>query len=98
MTAPLQAGSPAPAAKAQLPANPALAPKRTSLDLAQLAAWRFSETNGFVVKDFTGLDTGQEPVIFVVKSSEIFEVMADAVEHQKQISVYAIGPCVLDLS
>ena len=80
------------------PGNPALAVKRTSLDFAQLAKWRFSETNGFVVKDFTGLEPETEPVIFVTKSSEIFEVMADAMAHQKKIAIYAIGPCVLDLS
>ena len=79
-------------------ANPALLAKRTSLDRAQLTAWRFSETNGFVVKDYTGLEPGTEPVIFVTKSSEIFEVMADAMEHHKKIAIYAVGPCVLDLS
>ena len=82
------------------PANPAAQPKRTSLDRAQLASWRFSETNGFVIKDYTGIDaaSGQEPMIFVIKSSEIFEVMADAAAEQKKITVFAVGPCVLDLS
>lgn len=72
--------------------------KETSLDRVQLASWRFQENNGFVIKDFTGIESGAEPIIFVVKSAEIFEVMAEAVSEQKKISVYAIGPCVLDLS
>jgi hypothetical protein len=81
-------------------AKPATPAKETSLDRVALASWRFSETNGFVIKDYTGLEkgSGQEPVIFVVKASEVFEVMADAVENKKQIAIFAIGPCVLDLS
>jgi len=73
-------------------------PKRTSLDRLQLNKWQFSETNGFVIKDYTGLDQGQEPVVFVVKSSDVFEVMADAAENKKKITIFAVGPCVLDLS
>lgn len=74
-------------------------PKKTSLDRASLANWRFSETNGFVVKDFTGVsDEAPDPLILVVKSHEIFEVLADANEQGRKIAVYAIGPCVLDQS
>jgi hypothetical protein len=72
--------------------------KQTSLDRVSLAQWRFSETNGFVVKDFTGISHDADPVILVVKSSEIFELIATAIEDKKKISVYAIGPCVMDLS
>ena len=78
---------------------PTSEPKQTSLDRIQLASWRFSETNGFVIKDYTGTeDSGLEPAIMVFKSSDIFEVLTDAFENKKKIAVFAIGPCVLDIS
>ena len=96
MMTPIQSGAPPVARLDKQEETPA--PRPSSLDRVELARWRFSSTNGFVVKDYTGLESGQEPAILVVKASEIFEVMADAAEHHKKISVYAIGPCVLDLS
>jgi hypothetical protein len=75
---------------------------RTSLDRASLSKWKFSENNGFVVKDYTGLDPNseeaQEPVILVLKSSDIFELLADAAAQGRKIAVYTIGPCILDQS
>ena len=72
--------------------------KQTSVDRVELERWRFGETNGFVVKDWTGLERGGEPVCMVLKASDIFEFIADAKERQAKIAVYAIGPCVLDWS
>lgn len=69
-----------------------------SVDREALSRWRFSETNGFVIKDYTGLKPGEEPVIMVLKSSDIFEFIADASEKKLKVSVYAIGPCVIDWS
>lgn len=87
MTQPTESGPPTPPAK------------KTSLDRAQLARWRFEENNGFVVKDYTSVtEDGQEPMIMVVKSSDIFELLADAAAQQRKIAVYAIGPCILDQS
>lgn len=72
--------------------------KETSFDKASLHNWRFSETNGFVVKDYTGLEKGQEPVIMVLKCDDIFEYIAEAAREQRKITVFAIGPCVMDMS
>lgn len=73
--------------------------KNTSIDRAALSAWRFNDTNGFVVKDYSGISDEQpDPLIMVVRSSEIFEVIADASANQKKIAIYAIGPCVYDAS
>lgn len=74
------------------------APKQSSVDRIELNRWRFSETNGFVVKDWTGIEKGGEPVCVVLKSSDIFEYIADAAERQAKVSIYAIGPCVIDWS
>lgn len=73
-------------------------PPATSLDKAASYNWRFSETNGFVIKDYTGLNEGEEPVIVVIKSADIFDFVADAAQEKKKVAVYAIGPCVLDWS
>lgn len=70
----------------------------TSVDRVELNRWRFGETNGFVVKDWTGVDKGGEPVCMVLKASDIFEFIADASERKAKVAVYAIGPCVLDWS
>lgn len=70
----------------------------TSVDKAELNRWRFGETNGFVVRDWTGLEKGAEPVVMVLKSSDIFEFIADAGERKAKVAIYAIGPCVLDWS
>jgi len=96
MAPPSQSLNILPESKAQI-AAPA-PPKATSLDRASLASWRFSETNGFLVKDFTTTEDGDEPMTFAVKSSDVFEVIADAAEKGKKISIYAVGPCVLDWS
>ena len=70
------------------------------MDSQQIAAWRENDTNGFVVKDYTGVQdpATEEPLIMTVKSCEIWDVLADANRHGKRISVYAIGPRILDLT
>jgi len=76
--------------------------KETSLSKADLARWRFNDCNGFVVYDYTGCVKGQgqgnPPAIMVVKAPEIFELLADVFENQKKVTIFSIGPCVLDLS
>ena len=64
----------------------------------ELERWRFKETNGFVVKDWTGVERGGEPVCAVLKACDIFDYIADASERKAKIAVYAIGPCVIDWS
>lgn len=71
---------------------------QTSVDRAALANWRFGETNGFVVKDWTGIDKNAEPVCMVLKAADIFEFIADASARKAKVAIYAIGPCVLDWS
>ena len=71
---------------------------QTSVDRVELNRWRFSETNGFVVKDWTGVDKGGEPVCMVLKAADIFEFIADASERKAKVAIYSIGPCVLDWS
>lgn len=73
-------------------------PVQTSVDRIELNRWRFSETNGFVVKDWTGVDKGGEPVCMVLKAADIFEFIADASERKAKVAIYSIGPCVLDWS
>lgn len=63
-----------------------------------MASWRFSECNGFVVKDWTGLKPEDEPAILVLKSSDIFDFIATATEQKRKVAIYAIGPCVIDWS
>ena len=72
--------------------------RTTSLDKAELHNWRFGQNNGFVVKDYTGLDERAEPVIAVLKSEDIFEYINDASANKRKVCIYAIGPCVLDWS
>lgn len=73
-------------------------PPALSADRADLDRWRFGETNGFVVKDWTGVPKGGEPVCMVLKASDIFEFIADAKDRQAKVAVYAIGACVMDWS
>ena len=73
-------------------------PVQTSVDRVELNRWRFSETNGFVVKDWTGIEKGGEPVCMVLKAADIFEFIADASERKAKVAIYSIGPCVLDWS
>lgn len=70
----------------------------TSVDRLALQRWQFNETNGFVVKDYTGIKEGDEPVVMVLKSSDIFEFIAEASSREAKIAIYAIGPCVIDWS
>lgn len=79
-------------------ATPPQQPVRTSVDRVELNRWRFGETNGFVVKDWTGVEKGGEPVCMVLKAADIFEFIADASERKARVAIYAIGPCVLDWS
>lgn len=67
-----------------------------SLDQAQLSRWQLKETNGFVVKDYTGVDLGGEPVVMVLKAGDIFEYIADAAQRKAKVAIYAIGPCLID--
>lgn len=64
-------------------------PPNTSVDRAELARWRFSETNGFVVKDWTGIDkgSGNDPVCMVLKAADIFEFIADASERKAKVTI-----------
>ena len=69
----------------------------------EIARWRFGESsgfvvNGFVVKDYTGTEKGTDPVVMVLKASDIFEFIADAAQRKAKVSVYAIGQCILDWS
>ena len=73
-------------------------PAVTSVDKTELNRWRFGETNGFVVKDYTGIAKDAEPVIMVLKSSDIFEFIADASVQKRKVAIYAIGPCIIDWS
>ena len=73
-------------------------PVQTSVDRVELNRWRFSETNGFVVKDWTGIEKGGEPVCMVLKAADIFEFIADASERKAKVAIYSIGACVLDWS
>lgn len=68
------------------------------MDRAVLAKWRFEETNGFVVKDYSSVKPGtaEEPVVMVLKPADIFEFIADATKRQAKVAIYAIGPCVID--
>jgi hypothetical protein len=79
-------------------ATPQTPQHTTSVDKIELNRWRFGETNGFVVKDYTGIEKGGEPVCMVLKAADIFEFIADAGERKAKVAVYAIGPCVLDWS
>jgi len=74
------------------------APAQTSVDRVELNRWRFGETNGFVVKDWSGVEKGGEPVCMVLKATDIFEFIADASERKAKVAIYAIGPCVIDWS
>ena len=67
-------------------------------DKAESARWQLQTTNGFVVRDWTGVAPGGEPVILVLKASDIFDYMADASQRKAKIAVYTIGPCVIDWS
>lgn len=69
-----------------------------SLDNCELDRWRFTDINGFVVKDWTGIEKGGEPAIMVLKPSDIFEFIASAAINKQKIAVYAIGPRLLDWS
>jgi hypothetical protein len=71
---------------------------QTSVDRIAMATWRFSDCNGFVVKDWTGLKPGDEPAVMVLKSSDIFDFIGQAAADKRKIAVYAIGPCVIDWS
>jgi hypothetical protein len=70
----------------------------TSVDRLALKRWQFNETNGFVVKDYTGIKEGDEPVVMVLKASDIFDYIAEASTRKAKIAIYAIGPCVIDWS
>lgn len=52
---------------------------------------------GFVVRDWTGVKDGDEPVIMVLKPGDIFDFLA-TVDKTRKIAVYNIGSCVLDWS
>lgn len=72
----------------------------TSLDKATINRWRFNDTNGFVVKDYTGIEPGstQEPAVVVLKCSDFCAYIVEASEQKRRIAVYSIGACVLDWS
>lgn len=70
----------------------------STTDGAENARWKFGETNGFVVRDWTGVAVGGEPVQLVLKAADIFDYIADASQRKAKIAVYAIGPCVIDWS
>ena len=60
-----------------------------------------SESNGFVVRDYTGLnaaDPEAEPMVVVLKSSELWDYLADAAVQKRKISIYVIGERLLDWS
>ena len=63
-----------------------------------MSSWRFGECNGFVVKDWTGLKAEEEPAVMVLKSSDIFDFIAQAAADKRKVAVYTIGPCVMDWS
>lgn len=54
--------------------------------------------NGFVVKDWTGIQPNAEPVIMVIGTAEIFEFIAEAAAQMRQVAVYPVGACVLNWS
>lgn len=67
-----------------------------TFDQTEGARWKFGEANGFIVRDWTGVTPGGEPVQLVLKASDIFAYIADAGQRKAKIAVYAIGPCVMD--
>ena len=67
-------------------------------DKAESARWQLQATNGFVIRDWTGIAPGGDPVILVLKATDIFDYMADAAQRKSKIAIYAIGPCLLDWS
>lgn len=69
-----------------------------TVDRAESERWRFGEANGFVIRDWTGVAKGGDPVVFVLKAADIFDFIADASQRKAKIAAYAIGPCVLDWS
>lgn len=77
--------------------NP-LTQQTTTLDKNELHRWKFPESNGFVIKDWTGIEDGGEPAIMVLKSSDIFQLIGDAAADKRKIAIYAIGNCILDWS
>jgi len=78
---------------------PTPAPQHTtSVDRNSLAHWRFEANNGFVVKDYTGMAEGDDPVVMVLKSKDIFDYIADAAQRKAKIAIYSVGPCVIDWS
>lgn len=60
--------------------------------------WQFTDSNGFVVRDWTGVNPGEEPVVMVLKSNDFINYIAEAARDNRKIAVYSIGPCVLDWS
>jgi len=69
----------------------------TSIDRAERHRWRFSECNGFIVRDWTGIDKGGDPVVSFLPANDIWEFL-DTVDRSRKITVFSIGPCVLDWS
>lgn len=76
----------------------AVPPSGVTVDRAESERWKFGEANGFVIRDWTGVAKGGDPVVFVLKAADIFEFIADASQRKAKIAAYAIGPCVLDWS
>lgn len=52
--------------------------------------------NGFVVKDWTGIQPNAEPVVMVIGTGDIFEFIAEASAQKRQIAIYPVGHCVLN--
>lgn len=81
-----------------MPSSVPALPSGVTAEQAAIANWRFPETNGFVVRDWTGIENGAEPVCMVLKAGDIFDFIADASQRKAKVAVYAIGACVLDWS
>lgn len=54
--------------------------------------------NGFVVKDWTGIKPGEEPVCIVLNTAQIFDFLTEPATRQRQIAIFPVGPCVLNWS
>lgn len=58
-----------------------------------------SESGYYLVWDWTGKDTNEEPDATIVYGSEaVFKIVSKAKEENRKIAVYAIGKCLLDWS
>lgn len=52
----------------------------------------------YLVKDWTGKKPGEGPRLVLVYGDEVIKLIEEAKEEGRQITVYALGECLLDWS